>query len=135
MSPTRNVTRRSFLLTALPVLGSLSLLGGLAGLAGCAAPTEAELAGRLSASLRSLLAGAAPAGPFAAVAMDRAQAVATLRGDLSPRSLQALTWSDALLRRYLAGRRRRDLRGGRTRFVDGWLVAESEVAVARLLGS
>jgi hypothetical protein len=132
MSPPRSTTRRSFLRTALSVLGSLAATAPF--LAGCGVPAEEALAGRFVAALRSALAGAVPAGAFASVGMGRDEALENLRGDLSPRRFQALAWNDALLRRYLAGRRRRDLESGRTRTVDGWIVAESELAIAALLG-
>ena len=135
MPPTRRITRRAFATAALPAVASISIAASLPLiLAGCGLPPEAERSRRFVASLRSALAGAAPGGALAPPPMDAVAALATLRGDLSPLRFYALSWNETLLRRFLAGRRERDLRAGRTRFVDGWLLAESEIAIAALLG-
>lgn len=133
MSPERSLDRRAFLHAALSLIGSLPLAAAATLLSGCGAPSDPELGRRLVASLRSLLAGAAPGFELGGAAPSRDAALATLCGDLSAFRLRALTWSDALLRRHVDDLRRADLADGRTRLVDGWILAESEIAIAALL--
>ena len=106
------------------------------GLSGCGVPSGPELDRRIVEALRSLAPGFGRLGRLAASAgMTEAQALAKLRADASELHLYALTFNRFLLRSFVAERVEGDLRDGHTRYVAGWLLAETEVAIAVLLGT
>ena len=97
------------------------------------APSNAELDARLAEGVARLAGdGVAPSAIASAAPLPRAQALARLRGDASPRLLWAATASGFALRTFLARRREGDLREGRLRWVNGWLLTEVEIAAANL---
>ena len=122
------VTRRE----ALQRLGAAALAAGVPVLSACA-PSNAELDARLAEGVARLAGdGVAPSAIASAAPLPRAQALARLRGDASPRLLWAATASGFALRTFLARRREGDLREGRLRWVNGWLLTEVEIAAANL---
>lgn len=102
--------------------------GGLLGCSGEAPPTVSEVRDALIQALRGV--PAPPLPPAQALPADAAASV-VLSG-LSGNPRRALA-DPTPLRDHLARQIRQDLEGGRTRFVDGWLLAETEVAVASLV--
>jgi hypothetical protein len=122
------VTRRE----ALHGIGAAALAVGLPALAGCSLGEE-EIDARLAAAMTRLSGGTlAPAALAAAAPLPRSEAVARLRGDTSPALLWAATSSGVALRAFLARGRAADLRDGRIRWVQGWLLTETEIAAANL---
>jgi len=118
------LTRRK----VLQQLGVAALATGLPVLTGCGA-SDAELA----AALSSLSAGSRAATAVAAAApMPRAEALAHLRGDAGALLLGAAGASAVGMRALLSRRRDADLAEGRVRWVNGWLLTETEIAAANL---
>ena len=118
---------------ALQRLGVTLLCVGLPPLgAGCAL-SDAEFEERLTAGLVELSGTrVAPAAIASAAPTSKAQALAKLRGEASLTVLRAATSSGVALRAWLARSRDADLREGRVRWVNGWLLTETEIAAAAL---
>ncbi len=94
-------------------------------------PGRAEwLAGELARALTPLTAKS-PAPP-GELGLARDEAVGTLVEGLSRNAVRRLLGDRSALRAHVAARIDADLRSGRTRYVDGWLMADTELAVARL---
>ena len=126
------ISRREFIAAVGPIGLAISSPFPLLG---CGVPGEAELNRQIVASLRDCIGDARGAGTLSAHAnLDADAALALLRADESAGKLYALTWNHRLMRSYVAGRREQDFAAGRTRFVDGWLVTETELATAVLVG-
>jgi len=124
------IDRRAFLGGA----GALVGLGGIALLTGCGAPEDADVEIRLRAALREIAYDGEGAKLLAgAGGMSTEIAFRTLRRDVSARRLYATAASPLLLREFVESQCGDDLRAGRTRRVQGWWVAETEVAVAVLV--
>ena len=130
------VTRRGFVAATLRSIGFFGLAVAVPlGSFGCAVPAEAELNRRLIASLRALVGDRAGEGSVSgSIEMEASDALALLRAGRSERRLVALTWNRRFMRAFVDDLREEDFRAGRTRYVDGWLMAETEVAIAVLLG-
>jgi hypothetical protein len=130
------ISRRELLASAAPALGCIGIATlAPAALLGCGVPTGRELDQRIVAALRSVVAGSAGSRALSrVVGMTEGEALQMLRGDLSDLRLYALTSNRYSMRRFIAERRSRDLREGRSRYVDGWLLADTEVAIAVVLG-
>jgi hypothetical protein len=126
--------------------GFIVLLGGLlAGAALSLSPASplpwawlARLPGRrrwladaLRASLANLLSGAAP--PAQSGDADPLGAAEALVAGLSRREVGTLLADADALREFLDRLREADFALGRTRYVEGWLLAESEYHVVTLL--
>ncbi len=62
----------------------------------------------------------------------RSRALKVLFGSVPATSVETALASPAALRRHIAERSRQDFDVGRTQRLDGWLLAESEIAVAIL---
>jgi len=130
------IRRRELLASAIPALGGIALATAFPlALHGCGVPAGEELDRRIVAALRSAVGGAEASGQLARAAnMSEREALQLLRGDSSAYRLYALTSNRHLTRRFIDERRARDLRDGRSRYLDGWLLADVEVAVAVVLG-
>jgi len=130
------ISRRELLASAVPALGGIALAAASPfALQGCSVPTGEALDRRIAAALRSAFGVAGAAGQLSRSAdMSESEALQLLRGELSAYQLYAITSNGRLTRRFVGQRRARDLRGGRSRYVDGWLLADVEVAVAVVLG-
>lgn len=126
------ISRRAFIAAVGPIgLAAASPLS----LGGCGVPDDAELNRRIVASLRGCIGDAHGAGTLSARSgLDAEAALALLRAGEPAGKLYALTWNHRLMRSYVGGRRERDFAAGRTRFVDGWLLSETELAAAVLVG-
>ena len=114
----------------------LGLAGGLApALQGCGASEEARPDPPLIQALRALVGDAGSPGRLAGVANTSPEAaLRTLRGDLAQDALNAITVDGARLRAHVEQLREADLAAGRLRYADGWLLADTEIAIAVLLG-
>lgn len=90
---------------------------------------------RLVEALRALL-GPGQSVPAAGIEtkMTARDAIEDLSRDLSPAEFDAVLASTKTLREHLAARRQADFEAGRVVYLDGWLLAESELSVAALLG-
>ena len=88
------------------------------------------LADELAASLSTLIPRASAPALDAPTRLEAAEA---LVAGLSRRDVAELLADTNRLRRHLERLRKADFEAGRTRFVDGWLLAESELHVAVLL--
>jgi hypothetical protein len=128
-------TRRELLAVG-PTLGLLGLAGGLAAaLQGCGISEEARPDPHLVQALRELVGDADRPGRLAGVANTTPQAaLRTLRGDLTQDGLDVIAADSALLRAHVERLRDADLAAGRLRYADGWLLADTEIAIAVLLG-
>ncbi len=128
------VHRRRFL--TLSLTGACIALGPLGWLACGTARDESEAIdeSQLALRLHGLLGEAkGPPDRLPANAMDRSRAIDILLGGLGPDERRALLDSPDALRSHIAALRHVDLAADRVRHVDGWLLAESEIAVAMLL--
>ena len=130
------ISRRELLASAAPAIGCVGLAAVFPlALPGCGAPAAQDLDQRIAGALRQLVGENAASGQLSlSVDMTEAEALQLLRDDLTALRLYALTSNRLCTRRFIADRRDRDFRAGRVRFVDGWLMAESEVAIAVALG-
>jgi hypothetical protein len=130
------IERREVLLTGAHLLATLGLASSLPlALQGCSLPDEEALNQRIIRSLRSLMGDRDASGKLATESgMDVEDALRTLRADTSRSRLFAFTSNDFLMRTFVEARRNQDLRQRRTRFVDGWLLTQTEIAIAVLLG-
>jgi hypothetical protein len=87
-----------------------------------------------AARLRAALALALGPGPSPARgAMPTEAAAALLLAGLPDREVDQLLADPAALRSHVAARADADLGAGRTDYVDGWLLAETEIAAAAVL--
>ncbi len=129
-------TRRELLAIAGPTIGFLGLAAGLAtALQGCGASEEAPADPQLIQALRALVGDADSPGRLSGVAnTTQKAALHRLRGDLAQDGLDAIASDGALLRAHLGRLRDADLAAGRLRYADGWLLADTEIAIAVLLG-
>ena len=134
--PGSGFTRRELLAVAGPTIGLVGLAGGLSlALQGCGASEEARPDPQLIQALRALVGDADRPGRLAGVANTTPQAaLRTLRGDLAQDGLDVIAADSALLRAHVERLRDADLAAGRLRYADGWLLADTEIAIAVLLG-
>jgi hypothetical protein len=130
------ISRRELLASAAPAIGCVGLAAVFPlALQGCGAPAGRDLDQRITGALRQVVAENIASGQLSrSLKMTKAEALQLLRGDLTALRLYALTSNRFCTRRFIADRRAQDLRAGRIRYVDGWLLAESEVAIAVVLG-
>jgi hypothetical protein len=125
---TQGITRRE----ALHRIGAAALVAGAPALAACALSDD-EVESRLAAALAQLSGSSpAPSAIAASAPLSRPEAARRLRGDTGARWLWAATSSGVALRAFLASRRQEDMSAGHVRWVNGWLLAESEIAAANL---
>jgi hypothetical protein len=126
----RVIDRRAFL----AAVRNACALGALGCWLPACSPTDPEVVDeRLRAALRAHLGGSRGARLIAAASgMTPDTALATLRSDASNLRLQAVASSELLLREFIESRSSADRRAGRTRRLQGWWIAETEVAVAVL---
>ena len=129
-------TRRELLAAAGPTIGFLGLASGLSlALQGCGTSEETRPDLHLIQALRELVGNADRPGRLAGVANTTPEAaLSTLRGDLARDALDAIAADATLLRTHVARLRDADLAAGRLRYADGWLLADTEIAIAVLLG-
>jgi hypothetical protein len=128
--------RRAFLVGLAATIGGLAALGVAPSSVWSWLPFHRRwLDRRLTAALRRAVPGS-DAGLADAAGRDwaRSDALDRLVGDVSPLALELALADDASLRTWLGERERKDFRAGRTREWDGWILSETEVAVAVLLG-
>ena len=124
----RAITRRE----ALRGIGAVIVAAGAPALGGCAL-SDGQIDARLAAGLAQLSGSSpAPTAVAAAAPLTRAEAVAQLRAGAGPRRLWLVTSHRVALRAFLARRREDDLAAGRVRWVNGWLLTETEIAAANL---
>jgi hypothetical protein len=130
------IGRRELLALAGGAMGAVGLTAMLPlALQGCSVPDEEQLNRRLIESLRALVGDRPGAGYVSrSVDMTQQEALRKLRADLSERRLVAATSNRFLLRRFVDGRREADFSDGRARYVEGWLLSDTEIAIAVLLG-
>lgn len=125
------IHRRGFLALSLAGIG---LLAAAWLVPSCEARHGEIGADELAAKIRELLGiGSGAATTLAAAGMDRETARDLLVGGRSAQEMQAILASRDTLRDHVAERTRSDLAAGRVRYASGWLLAESEVALAALL--
>lgn len=123
------VTRRALLARAGNTLLAWGLVAALPG-AGCGSDRSER---RVVAHLRQRFGDAAGVESVATtVAWSREQALQVLRGELSDGQWAEVAGDPVALDALVAERRAGDLTGGRTRYVNGWLLAETEIAVSVL---
>lgn len=129
-------TRRGLLIVAGRMIGLLGLSGWLSlALQACGASEEARPNPQLIQALRLLIGD--PDNPGRLVGftqMTPRVALRTLRGDLAPERLNAIAIEGALLAAHVERLRAADLAAGRLRYAEGWLLADTEIAIAVLLG-
>ncbi len=134
--PGSGFTRRELMAVAGPTIGFLGLASGLPlALQGCGASEEARPDPPLIQALRRLIGDVGSQGRLARVANTTPEAALnTLRGDLAQDALELIAADASQLRAHLERLRAADLAAGRLRYADGWLVADTEIAIAALLG-
>jgi len=130
------ISRRELLASAVPALGGIGLAAAFPlVLPGCGLPTGEELDRRMAAALHAAFGDAGAAGRLSRSAdMSESEALQLLCRDVPAYRLVAITSNRHFTRSFVGERRTRDLREGRSRYVDGWLLADVEVAVAVVLG-
>jgi hypothetical protein len=130
------VTRRTFVTLLAFVFGGIGLVALLPlrildRLPGYGAWLER----RVSRALRALVAGQGAAAPPASVlGWSRDGALERLVEGRSPLQIARAFADEESMRAFLAERRDEDFRTGRVEFLEGWLLSESEISVAVLLG-
>jgi hypothetical protein len=90
---------------------------------------------RLTAALREVTTGSGSDLPGSAgTDWSRRRAVSRIAGDASHLELEAVLADEHALRNHLEQLQQQDFRTGLTQLHDGWLLSETEIAVAVLLG-
>jgi hypothetical protein len=124
--------RRRFLLLAAGVaLAGAAFFSPFGRLRGGPSRPDSADAEVLAARLRGPLSALGAGRPIACA--KPGEAALGLVGDATLAEIDALCADPAALRAHLERRRRADFAAGRTRYVDAWMLAETEVQVGCLL--